>query len=506
MDGISLLHLQQWWWILFSVFLFLSFLHFLTKNHEKRNSPPSPPKLPIIGNLHQLGGLAVRSLQSLSQKYGPLIILHFGHVPTLLVSSAEIAQEILKTNDVIFSNRPQSRASDAIFYGSNDIVFSPYGEYWRQVKKISVLHLLSQKRVHESHSVRNEEVEKIVEKIRSVNGGEINLSETFLSISNNVISKSAIGGVFDDEVRDGRSFGGLLRSSMDLMGEFSFKDFYPSFGWLDYVTGLVRKLKGSSEALYEFLDEVIEEHQGLNGEKSKDIVDILLHLQKEGLLDIDLTRQNIKAILMDMFVGGTDTTATAMEWIMAELLKNPTIMKKAQEEVRRVLGNKSKLTETDMNHMVYLKCIVKESLRLHPPAFIFRESSQNVKVKGYDIPAKTRVLINVWSIQRDPQVWDRPHEFIPERFGDTSKDFKGGHVEFIPFGFGRRICPGLAFAVSEVECVLANLLYWFDWELPNGERGEDLEMDEVHQLIIRKKTPLVLVPVCHFPQLPIPNN
>lgn len=201
-----------------------------------------------------------------------------------------------------------------------------------------------------------------------------------------------------------------------------------------------------------------------------------------------------------MFVAGTDTTATTMDWAMAELVKNPSIMKKAQEEVRSVVGKETKVAEAVLNEMVYLKCIVKETLRLHAPAILIaRETSASVKLGGYDIPPKARVLINAWAMQRDPKLWERPEEFIPERFLDNPVDVNGQHTQYIPFGAGRRICPGMSYALKEVEYVLANLLYLFNWELPDGAHGEDLDMTEVYSLISRKKIPLIVVPVVHSP-------
>jgi len=516
---------------LLCLFLLLSLLFLLRLvKRDKLNLPPSPPKLPIIGNLHQLGRLH-RSLRALSSKYGPLMLLHFGKVPTLIVSSAEVAHEVMKTHDVAFAGRPQTRAADVLFYGCVDVAFCPYGEYWRQVKKICVLELLSQKRVQAFQFVREEEVANMVEKVRlsCLNGAAVDLSDMFLSVSNNIISRSALGRVYENEGCD-ESFGGLSRKAIDLIASFCFKDMFHLLGWMDTLTGLVAGLKHTSKALHNFLDQVIEEHESLmNNDESdmKDIVDILLDLQKNGTLDIDLTRENLKAILMvslslswplfcdcvcssvfinssifllqDMFVGGTDTTAAAMEWAMAELVKNPIVVKKAQEEVRRVVGKKSKLCEKHINEMVYLKCVLKESLRLHAPAMIARETSEAVKLQGYDIPPKTRVLINAWAIQRDPKQWERSEEFIPERFTNISVDFKGQHNQFMPFGGGRRLCPGLSFAVIEAEMVLANLLYWFDWNIPHGGNPEDMDMSESHTLIIRKKTPLVLVPVMLSP-------
>ena len=195
-----------------------------------------------------------------------------------------------------------------------------------------------------------------------------------------------------------------------------------------------------------------------------------------------------------MFVGGTDTTAAALEWAMSELVRNPIIMKKVQEEVRTVVGHKSKVEENDISQMHYLKCVVKEILRLHIPTPLLapRVTMSDVKLKGYDIPAKTMVYINAWAMQRDPRFWERPEEFLPERFENSQVDFKGQeYFQFIPFGFGRRGCPGMNFGIASIEYVLASLLYWFDWKLPDTL---DVDMSEVFGLVVSKKVPLLLKP------------
>ena len=195
-----------------------------------------------------------------------------------------------------------------------------------------------------------------------------------------------------------------------------------------------------------------------------------------------------------MFVAGSDTTAAALEWAFAELIRNPNAMKKAQEEVRRVVGSKSKVEESDVSQMNYLKCVIKETLRLHPPAaIVLRQTASTVKLKGYDIPPKTRVFLNAWAIQRDPEVWDNPEEFIPERFESSKVDIKGQDFQLIPFGSGRRICPGISFGIASMEYVLANLLYWFDWKLPKS--GEYIDMSETNGLTVSKKLPLHLEPI-----------
>jgi hypothetical protein len=256
----------------------------------------------MIGNLHQVGRLPHRSFRTLSEKYGSLMLLHLGSSPALIVSSAETAKEILKTHDKAFLDKPQTRAGDALFYGSSDIAFCSYGNYWRQAKKVCVLELLSQRRVRAFQFAREEEVEKMVEKIHisCLRKVAIDLGAAFLTISNDILSRSAFGRTYEEV--DGQQLGELWRTAMDLVGEFCFKDLIPLLGWMDVLTGLVSKLKRTSKALDAFLDQVIEEHLVSRTEDDisdkKDLVDILLHIQKNGMTDIDLSRDNLKAILM----------------------------------------------------------------------------------------------------------------------------------------------------------------------------------------------------------------
>lgn len=207
--------------------------------------------------------------------------------------------------------------------------------------------------------------------------------------------------------------------------------------------------------------------------------------------------------VQDMFAAGVDTSSTANEWIMVELIRNPETMKKAQEEVRRIGAEKKRIEMDDIDQMDYLKNVVKETLRIHPPAplLVPRETTAIAKIGPYEIPAKTRVIINAWAIQRDPSLWDDPEKFIPERFEKLPLDyFSSDDFRFIPFGFGRRRCPGLAFGTFNIEYVIANLLFWFDWKYPE-ESGpvEDMDMSEVYGLSVHKKYPLHVVPIQFFP-------
>ncbi|XP_073101457.1 uncharacterized protein [Elaeis guineensis] len=203
---------------------------------------------------------------------------------------------------------------------------------------------------------------------------------------------------------------------------------------------------------------------------------IVIDIEKSELPKEEPTKES--SDMSDIFAAGTDTSYITLEWTMAELARSPNRLKRVQDEIRGILGNKSKVKEDDITKMKYLKAVIKESLRLHPPAplLVPRESLEATKIQGYEIPKKTRILVNAFSIGQDPEFWEEAHEFRPERFLNNLIDFKGNDFRFIPFGAGRRICPGMHLAISTIELSLANLLYRFDWKLPNNMSPEDLDM------------------------------
>ncbi|XP_047952711.1 cytochrome P450 71A6-like [Salvia hispanica] len=196
-----------------------------------------------------------------------------------------------------------------------------------------------------------------------------------------------------------------------------------------------------------------------------------------------------------MYAGGTDTTSTTLEWTMAELIRNPRTMKTLQNEVREVVKNKVEVDEDDLEKMLYLKAVTNESLRLHPPIplLVPRELTQDTKVLGYDIISGTRVLMNAWAIARDSLLWEKPEQFYQERFLETNIDYKGLYFELIPFGAGRRGCPGVTFATTVYELALAKLVLNFNFELPNGAKIEQLDVSESSGLTMHKKFPLLVV-------------
>ncbi|KAB2053554.1 hypothetical protein ES319_A12G195500v1 [Gossypium barbadense] len=490
--------------LFFSLLAIFVVVFIRTFNTRNLVLPPWPTKLPIIGNLHNIGRYPHRSLKSLAQRFGPLMSLRFGNVPVLVVSSADAASEIKKTHDLTFINRPKRSIFQKLLYDYKDVASAPYGEYWRQMRSICVLNLLSNRRVQSYRGVREEETALAVEKIEKSSSlcSPVNLSELFSATNNNVICRIALGRKYSE---DTNKFGKLLNEFTKLLGALDVGDYLPWLAWLSHVNGLHGKAEKVAKEFDEFLDGVLEEHMnrhdrhvndhaGIQGEYQEDFVDVLLEIQRENTVDFPSEKISIMTLILDMFAAGTDTTYAVLEWAMTELLRHPKIMKELQNEVRNVSAENSSISEDDLDNMHYLKAVIKETLRLHPPIPLLLPtiSTKDVKLKGYDVIQGTQVIINAWAIGIDPASWENPEEFIPDRFLDNSIDFKGQHFQLIPFSSGRT-CPGILFAIAINELLLANLVHKFDWSLPGGAKEKDLDMTETVGLTTHKKSPLIAV-------------
>ncbi|KAH7652974.1 Premnaspirodiene oxygenase protein [Dioscorea alata] len=473
---------------------------------KPKKLPPGPIKLPFIGNLHQLSGGPMplhRILHHLAAKYGPIMHLNFGHSPTVIISSPEIAFEIYKTHDLVFSNRPATAVAKKFSRDGLSIAFCNYGEQWRQMRKLASLELFSMKRVNSFSWARKAETDILVQTIRNYCFSKqqtVNLSEMFLCLNNNIIGQLAFSKRFSSEGECNRSkHHDLITEIIHLFGAFFIEDLFPWLSWMDVITGMQAKSNAIYKKLDEFLEREISEHRlssdDDNSRHEEDFVDVLLELQRNSNLGFTITRDQIKVILMDIFVAGTETSALLLEWVMSELIKNPRVMMKANDEVRTVVGNKGKVEEDDLKRLEYLGFVINETLRLHPPVGLLvpRENAEDCIISGYDVPKKTTVMVNAWALGRDPKLWENPDIFNPERFVESPINYKGNHMQFIPFGAGRRICPGIQLANATIMTALANILYHFNWKLPNEMPGEDIDMTEVSGFNNRKKSPLILM-------------
>ncbi|GFP93177.1 premnaspirodiene oxygenase [Phtheirospermum japonicum] len=425
--------------------------------------------------------------------------LKFGEVSTIVVSSPKVAKEVLKTVDPTCADRPQSLSSRIMWYNYIDIAFSPYGEYWRQMRKVCILELLSVKNVRSFGYIRKDEATRLIKSIWSGSGKTINLTDKTFMFTSAITCRAAFGRV----LKDRETLIGLLKKAVVLAGRFGMADSFPSLNIINVVNWNEYKLLRMRSKMDSILDRLIDEHktkQG-NGELgSEDLVDVLLRLKESGEFEFAIGNDNIKAVLFDMFSAGTETSSTTFDWAMAELMRNPNVLAKAQAEIRRAFKGKGTIDESDVHVLKYMKLVIKETLRMHPPIPLLpRACRQECEVEGYTIPLKAKVLVNTWAMGRDPKYWTEPQNFKPERFEDNSIDYLGAHYQYLPFGSGRRVCPGMTFGLANVELPLAQLLYHFDWALPDGMKPSDLDMADAEGIAVGRKEDLIVVPTPYNP-------
>ncbi|CAN6203622.1 unnamed protein product [Urochloa humidicola] len=387
-------------------------------------------------------------------------------------------------------------------YDFLDVAFSPYNDYWREMRKLFIIELLSMRRVQSFAYARAAEVDRLIASLAaSPPGTPVDLSEKLYALSDGIVGTVAFGKMYGSAQFERSSFQRVMDDTLRVLGSFTFEDFFPASRLArcaDVITSAASRRRRIFGQIDRFFDSVIDKHlepERLQAGVQEDMVDALVKIWREQDDEgVGLTRAHIKGILMDTFSGGIDTCAVTMIWIMSELMRNPRVMRKAQAEVHSLVANKPRVDEEDVKNLRYLKMVVKENFRLHPPGTLLipRETMRSCVIGGYDVLPGTRVFVNVWAMGRDPSIWDDPEEFRPERFEGSHVDFRGSDFELLPFGSGRRSCPAVAMGVANVELALANLLYCFDWELPQGME-EDIDMEETGQLAFRKMVPLCLV-------------
>ncbi|CAO2181482.1 unnamed protein product [Urochloa humidicola] len=486
----------------------LSLLFFATRKPSdgRRRLPPSPPGPPLLGHLPLLGPLPHRKLQAMAAKHGPVMLLRLGCVPTVVASSAAAAREVMKTRDLAFASRPRMRMAERLVYG-RDMAFAPYGERWRQARRVCVLHLLSHRRVLSFRHAREQEAASMVARVRRGGEAAVNVTALIISYTNGIISRAAFGDDRSFGLDGGEELTRLFADFEGLLGTVTIGDFVPWMAWVDTLMGLDARAARTSAQMDALLERVIADHRQRRRDSRReddghrDFVDVMLDVNEEAAKndgEVMFDDVAIKAIVLDMFAAATDTTYTTLVWAMAELINHPHEMRRVQDEIRAAVGDGGDhVTEDHLPELRYLKCVIKETIRLRTPPLLLlpRETMEDTELLGYHVPACSRVIINAWAIAHDPAAWERPDEFVPERFvGDdlTADYLLGQDFRFVPFGAGRRGCPGVGFAVPSMELALASLLYHFDWELPAGGPSK-LEMDELNGLSVRLKATLLLV-------------
>ncbi|VAH54054.1 unnamed protein product [Triticum turgidum subsp. durum] len=501
--SLELLSLSQQWQLLLALLPAIS-LVFLTRrlSNKRLRLPPGPTQAPILGNLHQLGQLPHRSLRDLAWRHGPVMQLQLGTVPTVVVSSAEAAREVMKTHDEDCCTRPVSPGMKRLSYGLNNVGFAPYGAYWQAMRKFLMVELFGVRHAKATWHARQHQVEKLMSTLSGLAGEPVALKEHIFRLADGIIGMMGFGDMYNsDKFPHHKNLEHVLEEATHAQASFPAEDYFPNIigRLVDRITGLAARRERIFKQLDTFFEIIIEQHLDPRRVKphNGDLVDRLIGLWKDKSGTLSITRDHVKGIIFGTFIGGSDTASVTILWAMAELIRKPRLLKKVQNEIRGVVGGNERVRHDDLANLGYLKMVVKETLRLHPPATMLlpREAMRDIQIGGYDVPAKTRIYVNAWAIGRDPTSWsDDPEEFKPERFEASEIDFKGAHFELTPFGAGRRICPALSMSTATVEFTLANLLYCFEWALPEGTA---VSMEEEGKLTPLLKTPLVLVPTAY---------
>ncbi|KAI5351997.1 hypothetical protein L3X38_004888 [Prunus dulcis] len=487
---------------LFFVFLF-SIQALRSKANLKRHLlPPGPKPLPFIGNLLELGNKPHLDFTKLSQIYGPIITLQLGQVTTVVVSSSNTAKQVLQTHDQFLSNRTVPDAIQASDLRGDSLPWIPTSPKWRSLRKICNSHLFAPKILDANQPSRRMKVQELISDVNEslVKGEAVDIGRAAFKTTLNLLS----GTIFSVDLADAssemaREFKETVWGSMEEAGKPNWADFFPVLKKID-PQGIRRRMIKHVRKIEQVFDSIIS--QRLESRKAHDYVttndmlDTLLNISEVNSEDMDMTK--LQHLLLILFTAGTDTTSATLEWAMAELLRNPEKLSKAQQELEKIIGKGKPIEEVDIARLPYFQAIIKETFRLHPatPLLLPRKADADVEICGYIVPKGAQVFVNAWAIGRDPSIWDNPSSFVPERILglDDQIDVIGKNFELIPFGAGRRICPGLSWTMRILPLMLGSLINSFEWKLEDGVSPETLNMEEKFGLTLQMAHPLRAVP------------
>ncbi|CAL0312074.1 unnamed protein product [Lupinus luteus] len=474
--------------------------------------PPSPkPRLPFVGHLHLLDQpLLHQSLIKLSERYGPLYSLYFGSMPTIVASTPDLFKLFLQTHEASsFNTRFQTSAIKRLTY-NNSVAMVPFAPYWKFIRKVIMNDLLNATTVSKLRPLRSQEIRKVL-KVLALNSDTqqpLNVTEELLKWTNGTISMMMLGE--SEEIRN------IAREVVKIFGEYSLTDFIWPLKKLK-VGNYEKRIEELFNRFDPVIEKVIKKRQEIRqkrkerngelekGEESVVFLDTLLDFAEDPTMEIKITKEQIKGLVVDFFSAGTDSTAVATDYALAELINNPRVFQKAREEIDSVVGKDKLVDEADVQNLPYIRAIVKETFRMHPPLpVVKRKCVQDCEINGYVIPEGALILFNVWAVGRDPKYWQSPSEFRPERFLDTATDpvdLRGQHFQLLPFGSGRRMCPGVNLATSGMATLLASVIQCFDLQ-PVGPQGQVLKgkdakvsMAESFGLTVPRSNNLICVPL-----------
>ncbi|OEL23741.1 Cytochrome P450 76C2 [Dichanthelium oligosanthes] len=478
----------------FAAILVFTHALWLITDVRRRRLPPGPWPLPVIGSIHAVKWnlAAHRSLAHLAERYGPLMCIWFGRHPTVVVSTPDAARKVLTNPELAGRTFPDAARAEGHF--ANSVLLLPPGDKWRAMRRFATTELLTKARLDARQLLRQEKAQDMVRYVaeRAVHGEPVDVGHAVFVTAINLVSRTL--GSIDigsrSEVRD------MVRAACRLVGTLTVSDIFATLAAAD-IQGARRRFGAIVRYSHRIIDEQFMQRRRSrdSGEPRKnDMADVVIDKEKEwkeegGQMNYDA----VKGLFTDFLAAGTETVSSTVEWAMAELLKCPESMKMVTEELRTIVGTKSKreVEESDISQLPYLQAVVKETLRLHPAVpLAFQRAMATVEIEGYIVPKRANVVVNLWAVNRKSDVWTEPDKFKPERFIGKDISFWGKDFELIPFSAGRRMCLGLPLAYRMLHLILGSLLYHFDWTLPTDVKENGIDMTEKFGIVVSLATPL----------------
>ncbi|XP_024982218.1 cytochrome P450 82C2-like [Cynara cardunculus var. scolymus] len=476
-------------------------------------APEPPGALPLIGHLHFLRGQApvAKILGKIADDYGPVYSLRLGSRQALVVSSWEMVKDCFTTNDRNFATRPDTATSRHMVYNDAGFALAPYGPYWREIRKLVTSELFTSQRLEKYKNVRNLEIKSFITHLFSLstlkNGDQmstVNMGKWFEQVTFNVTiqilarKRFSYGCRIEGDDEDSHVHE-AIKKGLYLSGIFVASDFFPILEWMD-IGGHLNAMKEVAKEVDIVIEKWLKEHAMKRNEndgrkEEEDFMDVMLStLSKDSEMHGHRRETVIKATIMILMLTGSESTALTLTWALSLLLNNPHVLRAAQEELDIHVGREKWVEESDIKNLPYLQAIMKETLRMYPPGPLAgpHEAIEDCNIGGYHVSKGTRLIVNVWKLHRDPQVWSDPHEFRPERFLEqhSNINYQGQNYEYIPFSSGRRMCPAITFAFQVVHLTLARLLQGFDLSTP---MGKPVDMSEGLGIALPKVKPLEVI-------------
>ncbi|KAF4404052.1 hypothetical protein G4B88_014508 [Cannabis sativa] len=465
--------------------------------------PPGPRGLPLVGYLPFLTPNIHQDFSGLAKLYGPIFKLWMGSKLSVVITSPQLIAQVVREQDTVFANRYVSTGAAVITHDGQDIAFGSYGPEWKKLRKVFVREMSSNNMIDNMYELRKAEVKKSMKYIFERMNTPVDIGSLVFQTTMNTVISMTIGASFKgaDAAIDSDEFKKAVEELIRMLGKFNISDVFPALKWFD-IQGIERDITKITHMFEGMYDKAIDKRKNsLKEGKSmgKDFLQFLMELHEEKDSETPISMTEIKALLTDTFLAVTDTTTTTVEWGMAEILNKPEVLKKIQEELKQVVGLNNNVEESHLPKLTYLYAVLKETLRLHPPVpfLIPRKPSKTTVVGGYTIPKGTTIYLNIWSMQRDPNVWENASEFLPERFladqskGDIDYSFSGKNFKYLPFGSGRRMCAGISLGERMLMHMLASFLHCFDWKMPIGTK---VELSDRFGIILKKRNSLIAIP------------